>query len=234
MDVCCWQISGQSRGGQKCIFVKTRDCDFCFFYLNEALPPPSHINKFNLKKHCEIVSRSLTTLSGAQFDKCNNTCLHKIDIATLDSWALRQFSKIVHWKGEFHTRSFYKIQTVTAESMSWILGNIQAMKQGTSSLQELYPKCNKSCSTVMYRTPVLQLVYVPSFQQHLNIMLTSDFLEMNTGKENSIQIHVDTCNITCPALHLSQEHSLTNVTIHVRTKLTLRLWILEHWNMAIF
>ena len=89
MDVCCWQISGQSRGGQKCIFVKTRDCDFCFFYLNEALPPPSHINKFNLKKHCEIVSRSLTTLSGAQFDKCNNTCLHKIDIATLDSWALR-------------------------------------------------------------------------------------------------------------------------------------------------
>ena len=34
----------------------------CFFYVNRALPPSPHINKFKLKKHCWIVIRSLTSM----------------------------------------------------------------------------------------------------------------------------------------------------------------------------
>ncbi len=44
----------------KQILVKNKDCDFCFFYIDKAIPPHPHLDEFKLKKHCEIVIRSLS------------------------------------------------------------------------------------------------------------------------------------------------------------------------------
>ena len=39
----------------KAILVKNKDCDFCFFYIDEAITPSPHLDEFKLIKKCEIV-----------------------------------------------------------------------------------------------------------------------------------------------------------------------------------
>ncbi len=47
----------------KQLLVKNKDCDFFYFsILTRRYPPPPHLDEFKLKKHCEIVIRSLSSL----------------------------------------------------------------------------------------------------------------------------------------------------------------------------